>query len=53
MLAVFVPLMLIYDIRIGITGLIIFFAWAFLLRPRQREKLLRKARGPRWELSPE
>lgn len=53
MLAVFVPLMIIYDVRIGVSGLIIFFAWAFLLRPRQREKLLRKARGPRWQLSPE
>jgi hypothetical protein len=53
MLAVFAPLIVLVDVRVGISGLIIFFAWAFLLRPRQRAKLLEKARGPRWELSPE
>jgi hypothetical protein len=53
MLAVFVPLVVFVDIRYGITGLILFFAWAFLLRPRQRAKLLRRVRSPKWELSPE
>jgi hypothetical protein len=53
MLAVFAPLIVLVDVRLGVTGLIIFFAWAFLLRPRQRTKLLEKARGPKWELSPE
>ena len=53
MLAVFAPLTLLVDLRIGITGLIVFFVWAFLLRPRQRQKLLERARSPRWQLSPE
>jgi hypothetical protein len=53
MLAVFVPLIVFVDVRIGITGLILFFAWAFLLRPRQQAKLLARVRTPNWQLSPE
>lgn len=54
MLAIFVPLMVIVDVRLGITGLIVFFAWALLLRPRQRRRLLESTRGAaRWKLKPE
>jgi hypothetical protein len=54
MLAVFAPLVVFVDIRLGITGLILFFAWAFLVRPRQRRRLLATVRGgSRWQLEPE
>lgn len=54
MLAVFAPLVVFVDIRLGITGLILFFAWAFLVRPRQRRRLLQTVRGgSRWQLHPE
>jgi hypothetical protein len=54
MLAIFIPLVVIVDVRLGVTGLILFFAWALLVRPRQRRRLLDKVRsGPRWQLSPE
>jgi hypothetical protein len=53
MLAVFAPLTLLVDLRIGVTGILVFFVWAFLLRPRRRQKLLRRATSPRWQLSPE
>ena len=53
MLAIFAPLMVLVDVRLGITGMIIFFAWAFLLRPRQRRKLVQTATTPSWQLSPE
>ena len=43
MLAIFAPLIVLVDVRIGISGLIVFFAWAFLLRPRQRRRLLESA----------
>jgi hypothetical protein len=53
-LAVFAPLMILVDVRLGITGLILFFAWAFLFRPRQRRRLVAAAReGARWQLRPE
>jgi hypothetical protein len=51
--AIVVPLALLVDIRIGISGLILFFAWAFLWRPRQRARLLERVRKPSWELRPE
>jgi hypothetical protein len=54
MLAIFVPLIVFVDIRLGVTGLIIFFAWAFLVRPRQRRRLIETIRsGSRWQLHPE
>jgi hypothetical protein len=54
MLAVFAPLVVFVDFRLGITGLILFFAWAFLVRPRQRRRLLNTVLGgPRWQLRPE
>jgi hypothetical protein len=54
MIAVFAPLVVFVDFRLGITGLIVFFAWAFLVRPRQRRRLLEKVRaGSRWQLRPE
>ncbi|MDX6455611.1 MAG: hypothetical protein QOD48_1718 [Gaiellaceae bacterium] len=54
MLAIFIPLVVLVDVRLGVTGLILFFAWAFLVRPRMRRRLLDKVRsGPRWQLSPE
>jgi hypothetical protein len=54
MLAVFVPLVVLVDVRLGVTALIIFFAWSFLLRPRQRRRLLGAVRdGARWQLRPE
>jgi hypothetical protein len=52
--AIFAPLVVLIDVRIGITGLIVFFAWAFLFRPWQRRRLVAAAReGARWELRPE
>jgi hypothetical protein len=54
LVGIFAPLMVLVDVRLGITGLIVFFAWAFLLRPRQRRRLLHEARqGNRWQLRPE
>jgi hypothetical protein len=54
MIAVFAPLIVFVDVRLGITGLIVFFAWAFLLRPRQRRRLLQSVvSGARWQLRPE
>jgi hypothetical protein len=54
MIAVFAPLIVLVDVRIGISGLILFFAWSFLVRPRQRRRLLQRAlAGARWQLSPE
>jgi hypothetical protein len=53
MLAAFAPLALLVDVRFGITGLLLFFVWSFLLRPRQRRKLFERATGPRWQLRPE
>ena len=54
MVAVFAPLIVFIDVRLGITGLLIFFAWAFLLRPRRRQKLMaRVLSGARWQLHPE
>jgi hypothetical protein len=54
MLAVFVPLMVLVDPRIGVTGLIIFFAWAFLLRPLRQRRLLATVRSAsEWQLRPE
>ena len=54
MVAVFAPLMVLIDVRLGITGLIVFFGWAFLFRPRQRRRLLAQMRsGSRWQLRPE
>ena len=48
------PLVVLVDVRIGITGLIVFFAWAFLFRPWQRRRLVAAAReGARWQLRPE
>ena len=40
LIAVFAPLIVLVDVRLGVTGLIVFFAWAFLLRPRRRRKLM-------------
>lgn len=52
--AVFVPLMVIIDVRFSISALILFFAWALLVRPRQRRRVLEIAReNARWELHPE
>jgi len=42
MLAIFIPLVVLVDVRLGVTGLILFFAWAFLVRPRMRRRLLDK-----------
>jgi uncharacterized membrane protein len=54
LVAVFAPLMILVDVRLGITGLIVFFAWAFLVRPRQRRKLVEATRGTSdWQLTPE
>ena len=54
MVAVFAPLMVIVDVRLGISGLILFFAWAFLWRPRRRRKLVLELRErARWQLRPE
>jgi hypothetical protein len=54
MLAVFAPLVVFVDIRLGITGLILFFAWAFVVRPWMRRRLLANVRsGSRWQLRPE
>jgi hypothetical protein len=53
MLAIFVPLIVFVDVRLGISGLIIFFAWSVFVRPRQRAKLFQRVRGPKWQLSPE
>ena len=54
MLAIFAPLIVIVDVRLGITGLLVFFAWAFLLRPRRRRRLIESARdSARWQLHPE
>lgn len=54
MLAVFLPLIVLVDIRLGITGLIVFFAWAFLFRPWQRRRVVEAARkAAHWELRPE
>jgi hypothetical protein len=54
MLAVFAPLVVFVDVRIGFTALILGFAWAFLLRPWQRQRVVRAVRsGSRWQLHPE
>jgi hypothetical protein len=54
MLAVLAPLMVLVDVRIGISGLIVFFAWAFLLRPRQRRRVIGSVLSrSRWQLRPE
>jgi hypothetical protein len=54
MFAIFVPLIVLVDVRIGFTGLIVFFAWAYLLRPRQRRKVAEAIRAnSRWQLEPE
>jgi hypothetical protein len=54
MLAIFVPLIVFVDPRLGVTGLIIFFAWAFLLRPRRQRRLLETVRSAsEWQLRPE
>jgi hypothetical protein len=54
MIAVFAPLIVFVDPRLGITGLILFFAWAFLLRPRRQRRLLETVRAAsRWQLRPE
>ena len=51
---IFAPLIVLVDVRLGITGLLIFFAWAFLLRPRRRQRLIsRVLDGARWQLHPE
>ncbi|HEY1367830.1 MAG TPA: hypothetical protein VGF23_11970 [Gaiellaceae bacterium] len=53
-LAIFAPLVVLVDVRLGITGLIVFFAWAFLFRPWQRRRLVAAAReSARWQLRPE
>lgn len=54
LVAVFAPLMILIDVRIGITGLIVFFFWAFMYRPWRRRRLLEELRGASsWELTPE
>jgi hypothetical protein len=54
MLAVFAPLIVFVDPRLGVSGLIIFFAWSFLLRPRRQRRLLETVRqASRWQLRPE
>jgi hypothetical protein len=54
MFAIFAPLIILVDVRLGFTGLIIFFAWAYLLRPRQRRKVAEAIRAnSRWQLEPE
>ena len=54
MLAIYAPLMVFVDVRIGISGLILFFAWAFLLRPRQRRRVLNSVLSrATWQLRPE
>lgn len=53
LLAIFVPLIVLVDPRIGFSGLILAFVWSTFVRPRQRRKLLERARGPRWELRQE
>jgi hypothetical protein len=54
MVAVFAPLIVLVDVRIGLTALILCFAWAFLLRPWQRQRVVHSVRsGSRWELHPE
>jgi hypothetical protein len=52
--AIFAPLIVFVDFRLGITGLFLFFVWAFLLRPRRRRSLVaRVLNGARWQLRPE
>ena len=52
--AIFAPLIVFVDARLGITGLLVFFVWAFLLRPRRRRsRVARVLRGARWQLHPE
>jgi hypothetical protein len=54
MIAIFAPLVVFVDIRLGFTGLIVVFAWAFLLRPRQRRRIAEATRArTRWQLEPE
>jgi len=54
LVAVFAPLMILVDVRLGITGLVVFFAWAFLVRPWRRRRLLATVReAARWQLRPE
>ncbi len=54
MVAIYAPLIILVDVRVGISGLLIFFAWAFLLRPRRRRRLITSVlRGARWQLHPE
>jgi hypothetical protein len=54
MIGIFAPLIVLVDVRLGITGLLVFFAWAFLLRPRRRRILIaRVLDGARWKLHPE
>jgi hypothetical protein len=54
LVVVFAPLIVFVDVRLGITGLILFFGWAFLLRPRRRRSLITSVlKGARWQLHPE
>jgi hypothetical protein len=54
MLAIFAPLLVLVDIRLGITGLILFFFWAFYVRPRQRRRILNRVLSrAQWQLTPE
>ncbi len=54
LLAIYAPLIVLVDVRVGISGLLIFFAWAFLLRPRRRRRLIASVlHGARWQLHPE
>jgi len=54
LVAIYAPLIAIFDVRVGISGLVVFFAWAFLVRPRRRRRLVTSViGGAQWQLHPE
>jgi hypothetical protein len=54
LLAIFAPLIVFVDVRIGITGMVVFFFWSFMVRPHMRRRLLARVLGSaRWQLRPE
>jgi hypothetical protein len=54
LLAIFAPLIVFVDVRLGITGMVVFFFWSFMLRPHMRRRLLARVLGSaRWQLRPE
>jgi nitrate reductase NapE component len=52
--AIFAPLTILVDVRIGLVGLFVFFVWTFFLRPRRQRRLVASVLpGARWQLHPE